>query len=69
MRGVPQASLSRLPSRDLGLRRSFRPAVLARVRRRSLDRLETVERFRRQRRHFLRAGSESRLSRQWLRRF
>ena len=69
MRGVPQASLSRLPSQDLGLRWSFRAAVRTRVRRRSLDRLETVERLRRQRRHSLRAGSESRLSRQWLRRF
>lgn len=71
MRGLPQASLSRLPSLDSGLRwPSFLPTRLTRGRhRRDIERLETVERLGRQRRQVLRSGSESQLSRQWARRF
>ena len=67
MRGVPQASLSRLPSLDSGLRwSSFLPIRLIRGRRR---RTEPPERLGRQRVRGLRTDSQSQLSRQWLRRF
>ena len=71
MRGVPQASLSRLPSLDAGLRwSSFSPTFLIRARRRRpSERLETVVRLRSERRHVTSSGSQSQLSRQWLRRF
>jgi hypothetical protein len=68
MRGVPQASVSRLPSLEPGLRwSSFLPIRLTRARRRR--RSERLESVGRQRPGELRADSQSQLSRQWLRRF
>ena len=69
MRGVPRAAVTRLPGIDSGLRWPSWPAVLMRGRRRGPERPETVERLRRQRRLALTTGSESQLSRRWLRRF
>ena len=67
MKGVPQASLSRLPSLNSGLRWSFLSTRLTRVRRRRpTDGLEPVGC---QRRQLLRTDSQSQLARQWLRRF
>lgn len=71
MRGVPQASLSRLPSLGSGLRwSSYSLTGLIRGRgRRSSRELRTVEGLRGQRPQVTRADSQSQLSRQWLRRF
>lgn len=71
MRGVLQASSSRLPSLGLGLRwSSFSLTSLIRGRgRRSSLELRTVERLRGQRPQVTRADSKSQLSRQWIRRF
>jgi hypothetical protein len=70
MRGVPQAAVSRLPSPALGRRWPLRLNRSTWGRRRpSTDRLETLHRLDRERRHALRTGTPSpELSRQWLRR-
>jgi hypothetical protein len=68
MRGVPQASLSRLPKLESGLRwSSFLPTCLTRGRRRRPT--ESPERFGSQRRRVVSTDSQTQLSRQWLRRF
>ena len=64
MRGVPQASLSRLPKLTSGPRWSFLPTRLTRGRRR-----RPTERVGHQRRRVVRTDSQTQLSRQWLRRF
>jgi hypothetical protein len=70
MRGVPQATVSRLPSPESGLRWPSWLTLVSRPRRRSAERLETLIRLRRHRRQALR--TEAPLPdprRQWLRRF
>jgi hypothetical protein len=68
MRGVPQASLSRLPNLNSGLRwSSFLPTYLTRGRRRRPT--ERLGRVGPERPCGLRTDTRSRLSRQWLRRF
>ena len=70
MRGVLQAQVSRLPSPAWGRRWPVWPTLLTPGRRRpSPERLETLLRLDRQRRHALRDGTPGpELNRQWLRR-
>ena len=64
MRGVPQVSVSRLPNLDSGVRWSFLPTRLTRGRRR-----RSTQRVGHQRQRVVRTGTQTQLSRQWLRRF
>lgn len=69
MRGVPQASLFRLPNPVSSLPWSSRIIRLTREMRRR-ERLETLERLHREQRRSLKGDSLGPdLSRQWLRRF
>jgi hypothetical protein len=68
MRGTPQASVSRLPNVHSGLRWSVRITRMARELRRR-ERLEILERVRRERRRVSGTDTHSPdLRRQWLRR-